>query len=324
MSDKIKTGLMLGARILVFFLALAASFLILAAGKKAFASSVYLKNSAILTENVIRLGDIFGGLDTGADKVLGPAPHPGKNITLGARTLLRVALALDLPWRPTSEQEQIVIKRAATVIDDAVLKEVIARRISEENLVSGQFDVQFATTANEIVISHELPPEAEVVSFKFSPRNNWFEAIVAAPSASNPASQRQLTGTIKRVVEVPVLKDNIRNGEIIRASDLETVKFFEGEIQHDYLLKTDDLIGMTPRRMVMAGKPVRNIDLEAPKLVERGDKVVIVFEEGTLRLTAEGRALRAGAKGDYIKVVNRNSSRTVEGVIIGERMITVR
>lgn len=288
------------------------------------ADGVYLKNSSIISDSVIRVSDIFGGIDEQSDKVLGPAPVPGRDMTLAAGTLLRVALALDIPWRPSGKADRIVLRRAATVVGDDLLKQAVSTRLRQDGTVSGKFDIQFTTSDNAMILPHDLPPSAEVVEITFSPRNDWFQAMIAAPSADNPAIRRQFTGAVRRIAEVPVLKDTLRNGDIVRASDIDWIEIFEREIQHDYLLKAEDVIGMTPRRMVAAGKPVREIELEAPKLVERGDTVVVIFEHGTMRLTAEGRALRGGAKGDFVRVVNNNSSRTIEGIVTGQRTITVK
>ncbi len=50
------------------------------------ASAVSLKYNTLVEDNVITLGDVFTGLDRKADKVLGPAPRPGQDMTLNART----------------------------------------------------------------------------------------------------------------------------------------------------------------------------------------------------------------------------------------------
>jgi flagella basal body P-ring formation protein FlgA len=62
--------------------------------KESFAAN--LRNIAVIEESVIRAGDVFEGLQYKADTILGPAPQPGKDIVLNARTLLRIAVALDL------------------------------------------------------------------------------------------------------------------------------------------------------------------------------------------------------------------------------------
>lgn len=292
--------------------------------KQAAASSVYLKNSTTITDGIIRLGDIFGGLEGDEEKVVGTAPLPGKNLVIDSQTLLRLAVAMDLSWRPEGSGDRVVLRRAATVIDEASLKKMIMENISKEKSISGRFDVLLSTTGNDIILPHDLPPSAEITNLDYSIKNNWFQATIEAPSSKNPVKRLTLTGSVKKIVEVPVIKSNMRSGDVINMSDIEWIDMYEQNLQHDYLINAENLVGMTPRRMIIAQKPIRRNELEAPKLVSRGDKVTIMFENGPLILTAEGKAIRDGAKGDYIKVVNNASNRTIEGIVTGNRVVTVR
>ncbi|NCC22514.1 MAG: flagellar basal body P-ring formation protein FlgA [Alphaproteobacteria bacterium] len=318
-------GIKTGLRLLVLALALTVGVaFIVAGGQAALASSVYLKNSSIVTGNHITLGDIFGGLEEEADKVLGPAPQPGRDMVLNARTLLRIAIALDLPWRPAGSGDHVVLTRAATILGSAELQALVEDELRREQNLSGRFEIEFASTDNAMVLPHDVAATAEITALTYSPQRDWFQATIAAPSADNPVAVRQLTGAVRRIVEVPVLKDNLRNGDVIAASDIEWIDLYAKDLQHDYYLDAEQIVGMTPRRMVVSGKPIRDMELEAPKIVERGDTVTIVFEQGPMRLTAEGRALRDGAKGDFIRVVNSNSSQSIEGTVIAPRTIVVR
>jgi flagella basal body P-ring formation protein FlgA len=325
MSGKVKTGVLPGARLLAFLLALAlASLMVIACAQNALASQIYLKSSATVTDTTIKLGDIFGGLEKNSGKVLGAAPKPGAQMTINARTLLRVALALDLPWRPSDSKEHIVISRAANIVENELIKSAIAEKLVGETGLEGPFEVEFANYDNSIILPHDIMPGAEVKDISLSPKRDWFKATIAAPSSENPVRQRQITGAIKKIVEIPVLKSNLRNGDVINASDIDWLELYERDIQHDYLLEAEHLIGQTPRRMVMAGKPVREIELQAPRIVKRGETVTIIYEDGPLRLTAEGRAIRGGSRGDFIRVVNNSSSRTIDGIVAGKRLVKVK
>jgi flagella basal body P-ring formation protein FlgA len=101
------------------------------------------------------------------------------------------------------------------------------------------------------------------------------------------------------------------------------VKIYEREVQPDMILDAESLVGLTPRRIVSAGKPVRNIDVEMPELVARGDSVTLVFDSAPLYLTAKGKALQNGGKGDLVRVINIASNRSIEGVVTGDRQVTV-
>jgi flagella basal body P-ring formation protein FlgA len=317
--------LAIGIRVSVLILAVTAGILVVIAGaRSALASPVYLKSGADLSGNRITLGDIFGGLESNADKVLGHAPQPGSEIVLNARTLLRIAVALDLPWRPASGREHIVLTRSATIIGEEQIKTIISEKLRADNGLSGPFDITFTSSGNKLILPKELSSSAEITEMDFNPGRDWFQVTLAAPSADNPVSRLQLTGAVRHITKVPVLKTSLRSGDIIQVSDIKWIELYTESLQHDIYLEADKIVGMTPRRMAVAGKPVREIDLEAPKIVERGETVTIIYEQGPMRLTAEGRALRDGAKGDFVRAVNNSSSQTVEGTVIASRTIVVR
>jgi flagella basal body P-ring formation protein FlgA len=80
---------------------------------------------------------------------------------------------------------------------------------------------------------------------------------------------------------------------------------------------------MSPRRVLSAGAPVRLGDLRPPVVVARGSRVTMQVRYGALTVTAGGRALEDGAMGAVIRVVNVDSSRTVEAVVTGPNQVAV-
>lgn len=286
------------------------------------AGAISLKPTSVLTENTIKLGDVFDGLDHKSDRVLGAAPRPGQSMTLNARTLLRIAVALDLNWRPSSSAEAITLTRAATVIDRSDIERALTEALLDEG-VQGRFNLVIPNEMAEMVLPHGSAKTIEVSSIQYRADNQSFDAILAGPSQDNPQQQMRVVGTFERLVEVPVLYSTIQSGDIIRARDIHYIDMPESRIQHDMVLKSEDLIGMTPRRMVLSGKPLKDQDLQAPRIVGRGEMITMVFANSGLQLTAEGKALEFGAKGDIIRVVNTASNRTIQGLVTAEREVTV-
>ncbi len=287
------------------------------------AFAVGLKNNVVVTDNTIKLGDIFYGLSRDEERVLGVAPHPGKDMVLNARTLLRIAIALDLPWRPTSSTDQVIIKREATVIDATQIQDSLTHAIASQGF-GGSFTVSIPLDYSQIVLPHDQPASLDVSNVTLDRYKNTFEATVAAPSNDNPIQKFQVSGRIHPLIVVPVLKDNRQHGHIITAKDIDYIKVREGDFVHGTIVDDSFLVGMTPRRFAVAGKPLRESDIIAPRIVERGDYVTMNLKHGPLNLTAQGKALENGSKGDIIRVVNTSSNITVEAVVTGQKEVTVR
>ncbi len=286
------------------------------------ASAVSLKPTSVITDTTIKLGDVFDGLDHKEDRILGAAPRPGQDMVLNARTLMRIAIALDLDWRPSSAEEQIVLTRAATVIDENMIKDAVKNALSAEG-VSGSYDLLIPNEMSEMILPHDADASVEIINVSYRPDQDKFEATVVAPNKEKPLSQMRVSGSIERLASVPVLRNNMQAGEIISLSDIDMSEIPAKMIQDDMVLSADDLVGMAPRRVLFGGKTIKSNEIEAPRIVGRGEIVTMLFEAGGLSLTAEGKALEFGAKGDIIRVVNTSSSQPVQARVTGVNQVSV-
>jgi len=85
-----------------------------------------------------------------------------------------------------------------------------------------------------------------------------------------------------------------------------------------------DLAGKEARVVLYPGRPVRPGDIGMPALIERNDVVELVFLQGGLRITTEGRSLGRGAAGDSVRVMNLASRTTVFGQVRADGSVEVR
>ncbi len=295
--------------------------LLLSSAKRALAAS--LRPVTVLSGDTLTVGDIFDGLDADkASRVLGPAPQPGKDMVLNARTLLRIALAVDLPWQPGSIADQVIVRRAATTIGQDVFMDAIRDKLAEQD-IGGRFELELTSVPPTAILPGSVPETADLLDFKTDPKNDSFRASFAVPSKEDRQATVDVSGKIVRYISMPVLKTSLRSGDIIGARDISWIDLAARDVQADLLLKEENLVGMTPRRMITAGKPVHDKDVEKPELVGRGDMITLVYESGPIILTAKGKSMQNGAQGDIIRVVNVVSNRTLEGMVTGDRQVTV-
>ncbi len=286
------------------------------------ASAVSLRESSVITGNTITLGDVFHGLSEGGDKVLGIAPQPGHDMTLNARTLLRIAVAMNLPWRPASSADQIVLTRAASVVDRNMIEDALHAEIEKQG-VTGKYNIVLPDLSAKMILAPEIAPSIQIVGFSMKPDTGWFEATAYAPSMENPVKTMKINGTIQKLTTVPVLRVPMQSGLVIGARDIDYIDIKESDVRHDMILNAEDMLGQTPRRLVSSGKPLNRLDLESPQIVARGDVITMTFKSGPMILTASGKALQDGAKGDSIRVINTTSNKTIEGIVTASKEVTV-
>jgi flagellar basal body P-ring formation protein FlgA len=81
--------------------------------------------------------------------------------------------------------------------------------------------------------------------------------------------------------------------------------------------------GLAARHQLRPGQPLHDADLMKPALVQRNDVVTIFYEAPGINLTLRGQAQDAGAFGDTINVMNTQSKRVVQAVVVAPGRVAV-
>ncbi len=320
MSKQVLIGLDIAARIMLLIFTITFGMIVILIGsKEALAAS--LRPDVVITGDYIKLGDIFDGTEN-AEYVLGPAPAPGKDMVLNARTLYKIASALDVEWKPATSAEQIILRREAVVIPQDDITSALEEKIRDD--VKESFSISYMTKPSEMVMPAGTDEGFEITAFHYDVQKDTFNASIVAPSAENPIKRTNVSGRVERLVSVPVLKNSLKNGDIIGALDIDYIELPKNKIASGVVMEESDLVNMTPRRTMASGKPISLNDLESPKMVDRGDLITLVFDDGVMYLTTKGKALQAGAMGDTVRVSNSDSNKNLQGVITGHREVTIR
>jgi flagellar basal body P-ring formation protein FlgA len=71
------------------------------------------------------------------------------------------------------------------------------------------------------------------------------------------------------------------------------------------------LIGMEARIALFSGQPIRPEDVGIPAIVQRNQVVPLVYQQGAIFISTDGRALERAGPGDLIRVMNLGSRTTV-------------
>ncbi len=310
------------SRIVTWLMAsLLITILVALQAKAAFA--VAPKNISIIDRDVITIGDIFEGIPAErALQVLGPAPKPGKDMVLNARTLMRLASALDLKWLPKTANEQVTIRRAGLEIGEPQLVKLITEKLEVKG-VTGPVKLTLLTKP-DLVLPAGTEMGVELISLNFNPEDNSFQGDVAAPSAANPIKRGLIAGTIERTLSLPVLKKSLTKGDVISAADLDWISVSDKTVEKNWVMDADNVIGLSPRKLVTSGKPLVLNDFESPVMVERGQTVTLVYKSDGISLNTTGKAAQPGRKGDIIRVTNISSNKIISGIVSGDQQVEVQ
>ncbi|MFT5482481.1 MAG: flagella basal body P-ring formation protein FlgA [Halieaceae bacterium] len=122
---------------------------------------------------------------------------------------------------------------------------------------------------------------------------------------------------------LPVLVDALPRHSIIATNDLMMVSQALLQTDDDLVLKLDQIVGMELTQAVKAGSPLRFNQLRQPRLINRGQQVIIVSKHKGLEVSAKGTALADATAGERVVVSNTSSGRKIEGVVNTDGTVSV-
>ena len=298
---------------------LAAALLALSAGA---ADATILKPSATVDSDTVRLGDLFDDAGPLADSIVARAPLPGRRYALDSEWLGDTARAHGLPWRPSTRFDRIVVERAGRPIGRDAITDALRDAFREDGDARA-LAFEFTGRLPDISISPMAPPTIDVQSLAVDGPSGRFSALLVIGAGHATALRLPVAGRAFATREVAVLRRAIQSGEIIRADDVTIVDMREDALRRDAIVDGDKLVGQSARRSLRAGEALREGDVRAPVLVARNASVTLVLKSGGMTLSALGRAVDEGARGETVRVINVQTKRTVEAQVVGPDTVLV-
>lgn len=297
-----------------------AAFLVVSGAKAP--QAAFLRGDVTVESDVVRLGDLFADVGTQSDRVVATAPSPGRRDVFSAQALRNIARRTGVRWQPSSRYDRVVVRRAARIVGTDEIKQ----KLRDALLVRGMpRNYEIALSKRDMVLHAATGANRPVrlAEPRYDPRSGRFGAMFVVPTGAESDRRVQVTGEVYEVVEVPVLAERARRGEVIRSRDLTTVKMRRNAISRDAILDRAEIVGLTPKRYLREGVPLRPSDLRPPVLVRKGSLVTLTLRTDRMLITARARAIDSGARGEVVRVVNQRSKSTVEGVVAGPGLVSV-
>jgi len=287
------------------------------------ATAAVLRPAITVDTDVVRLGDLFADVGEKQDAIVAAAPPPGEKAVFNAIRLQSIARRAGLSWQPQSRHESAVVRRTGRLISADDVRKLIQASLDKSGVPAGY---QIALSKHDLTfhVAADDNRELRVAHTRFNPEGKQFSAIVEVPDDGSSYRRLQVTGSVYEVVNVPVLARSIQRGETIRARDLDFVQLRRKAIGRNTIVDSNLIVGKTPRRYLQTGKPIRMADIRPPVLVEKGKLVTLTLKNRHMLITAQGKALEDGAKGEVIRVSNTRSRQTVQGVVVAPNKVAIR
>lgn len=251
---------------------------------------------------------------------------------------------------PTLEQVLGQIKMKQTAVGNSASKDGKSREAADTRLLDGQSVSQagdhslkalvenageFARTehsdAERVEVSLtpidrrlRLKRCDEDLSYAWTSANNTMGGTSITARCDGSAPWKVLVRARVQVFHnIPVLSVPVGKGDIL-TEDVVTSRLLDVSVlRRETLRNIDNVIGYQFKRRVVAGREISSAVLAAPKVVDKGDLVLISASNQVLDVQMKGTALSGGEVGRKIQVRSNSSGRVIQTWIKGPGRVVV-
>jgi flagella basal body P-ring formation protein FlgA len=296
------------ALILLFF---AASAAVVLGQDVVLDEPLHLRTQIESKDAYLRFGDVFTNAGDLAEEVLTRAPEPGRMMSLDPAWLSARAAKAKRKWRNPSSLKRVTVRRAGHRIGTGALRTLIKEELGIRN-EGVRYEIALANRGQTLFVPLDAQGEAHVVSLDMTAQRGTFTARI---QPYDNAGTTEVRGRLWKLIQVPALTRPYSPGEEIMPEDIQWVDMREANLRPGTILDPEDFSGRATRRALRPGKPVRATDIKRLAAVNRGEIITNTYQVPGIRLTAKARALGEAALGESLRVVNLQSSRTIDVVV---------
>jgi flagella basal body P-ring formation protein FlgA len=155
-----------------------------------------------------------------------------------------------------------------------------------------------------------------------TPATTSTSVAATTPAVSAPPSGKAVPLPPKSSnLRAVALRQSMTKGEMITKDDLVMIPV-SAQQNYGLFINLDDVIGRRIRTPINAADPIRARQLEPRYLVEKNKPVTIAVSVNGLYVEMTGTALQDGQIGEFVKVENLSSGKTITGKVTGQRKIS--
>jgi flagella basal body P-ring formation protein FlgA len=158
-------------------------------------------------------------------------------------------------------------------------------------------------------------------------------ATTLEPGAINVPVRIMVDGGVHRTVwtnwqlaiweEASVLTRVVRAGETIGADALETRRVLTRTRGSDAMLSAAQLVGSTAKHELAIGVPLRDVDVERPLLVKRGDALLVEVRHGSVQARAAATVEQDARAGERVRVTLLDTKRSLNARIVSRDLAVI-
>ncbi len=279
-----------------------------------------IKPTVTIVGGLVRIGDLVENAGAAAHVAIFRAPGLGETGRVSVERILEALLPHDLVKVNTRGLTDVVVTRASTTIAPQDIEKRIAQALASRQRNANIDSLTLTFDREPRAVQLEPGSDLRLLRVAFDARSGRFDVTFERPGARNAL---RFTGTYAETFEAIALAHPLSVGDLVKASDVVTVRRPKAELTANVITSADQAIGLAARRTMRPGDTLRQTDLAKPEVVARNDNVTITYNVPGVTLTVRGKALESGARGDTISVLNVQSKRSIHATVAGPGHVVV-
>jgi len=260
---------------------------------------------------------------------LGQSPPVGSEKTVRTDNLgpylkkVLASLGADPEQVFLSIPERITLRRKAVAVNPQRVEDLYRAYIRDHAPWNpAEMDIR------DIVISGlAAVPEGEVTHQIEAPPETSFLGVV--PLTIHFFVEGRKVRSLRVAGKVTVRKkvlhaaQNLRRDTVLGPEHMEFREILLTDAAKTYATRREELVGKRLIRPVNARQPIETAFVDKPLCITSGKPVTILYQDGSLKLTAKGESKESGAEGDWIRVVNAASQKTLKVRVVDETTVAL-
>jgi flagella basal body P-ring formation protein FlgA len=283
-----------------------------------------LKAEAIVTGEIVRIGDLVDNAGAVADVPIFRAPDLGQTGNVSATRVAAAVRPHQIAELDTRGLSEVVVTRSSRMITAKDFETHILRALASQS--GAQNYKNLTLTFDNDVRSIYVEPngtELRIARVSYEPRSGRFDVWFDVSGSAARRRPLRLTGTLTETFEAVVPVRALAAGDVVHASDLTTARLPRAQYSAAVVTTPEQAAGLAARHALRPGQLIRQADLMKPELVGRGESVLITYRVPGIVLAIRGEAKEGGALGDVINVINVQSKKILQATVTGPGHVSV-
>jgi flagella basal body P-ring formation protein FlgA len=198
-----------------------------------------------------------------------------------------------------------------------LVKDTVARNINS----SAEYEISVLPLDSQLKL-----PECTEPLEAFTTTNSIKAGRMAIGVRCNAEKKWSIfTSAVIKVYEtVIVLSRPVQRGEIITRQHLTIEKRDISKLRGDFVTQAEQVENKQAARQMPTGAILGLKSFIEPKLIKRGDKIIISAIQPAFAIRMNGVAMMDGTKGQFIRIKNENSGRIINATVIEPGLVSVK